>query len=113
MIVWQLLINAVVTGCALGVVAISFSLIYSTTKIFHVSHAGIFTLAGYVAWSLAQRGVPDILSLVAAMLVCAAAGAATQRFLYDPLTRRQASPLVILIASLGLLAVIVNVLATA
>ena len=111
MIVWQLLVNALVTGCALGVVAISFSLIYSTTKIFHVTHAGIFTLAGYVAWSLAQRGVPDILSLAAAMLVCAVAGAATQRFLYDPLTRRQASPLVILIASLGLLAVIVNVLA--
>lgn len=111
MIVWQLLINGLVTGCALGVVAVSFSLIYSTTKIFHVAHAGIFTLAGYVAWSLASRGAPDVVSLLAAMLVCAVAGAATQRFLYEPLERRRASSLVILIASLGLLAVIVNVLA--
>ena len=41
-----------VTGCALGVVAISFSLVYATTKIFHVAHAGIYTLGGYLAWSL-------------------------------------------------------------
>ncbi len=111
MIVLQLLINGLVTGCALGMVAVSFSLIYSTTRIFHVAHAGIFTLAGYIAWSLASYGAPDIVSLLAAMLVCAAAGAATQHFLYEPLERRRASSLVILIASLGLLAVIVNILA--
>ena len=111
MIVLQLLINGLVTGSALGMVAISFSLVYSTTKIFHVAHAGTFTLAGYVAWTLASRGAPDIVSLLAAMLVCAVLGAATQKFLYDPLDRRRASPLVVLIASLGLLAVIVNILA--
>jgi branched-chain amino acid transport system permease protein len=111
MIVLQLFINGLVTGCALGMVAVSFSLIYSTTKIFHVAHAGVFTLAGYVAWSLAQRGAPDVVSLLAAMLVCALFGAAIQKFLYEPLDRRQAPPLVILIASLGALAVIVNVLA--
>ena len=48
----QLLVNGLVTGCALGVVAISFSLVYATTKIFHVAHAGIYTLGGYLAWSL-------------------------------------------------------------
>ena len=48
-------VNGLVTGCALGVVAISFSLIYATTKIFHVAHAGVYTLAGYLAWSLVQQ----------------------------------------------------------
>ena len=46
------LLHRLVTGCALGVVAISFSLVYATTKIFHVAHAGIYTLGGYLAWSL-------------------------------------------------------------
>ena len=45
-------LTGLVTGCALGVVAISFSLVYATTKIFHVAHAGIYTLGGYLAWSL-------------------------------------------------------------
>ena len=40
MLALQLLVNGLVTGCALGVVAISFSLIFSTAKIFHVAHGG-------------------------------------------------------------------------
>ena len=54
MLALQLLATGLVTGCALGVVAISFSLVYATTKIFHVAHAGIYTLGGYLAWSLVR-----------------------------------------------------------
>ena len=52
MLALQLLVTGLVTGCALGVVAISFSLVYATTKIFHVAHAGVYTMGGYVAWSM-------------------------------------------------------------
>src|SRR5580658_4848262 len=89
----QLLVNGLETGCALGVVAISFSLIYATTKIFHVAHAGIYTLAGYLAWWLVTGG------------------ALIQSQLYARLERRHATHLVILIASLGTLAVMQNVIA--
>jgi branched-chain amino acid transport system permease protein len=110
--VWlQLLVNGLVTGSALGVVAISFALIYATTKIFHVAHAGIYTMAGYLAWSLATRGVPDILSLLLAMAACTVGGALIQYLLYAQLEKRRATHLVVLIASLGTLAVIQNVLA--
>ena len=67
MLALQLLVTGLVTGCALGVVAISFSLVYATTKIFHVAHAGIYTLAGYLAWSLSKHGVPDVFALLLAM----------------------------------------------
>lgn len=107
----QLLVNGLVTGCALGVVAISFALVYSTTKLFHVAHAGVYTLAGYVAWALASRGVPDLVSLLVAMVVCAVAGALIQSQLYARLERRRATHLVVLIASLGLLAVMQNIIA--
>lgn len=111
MILLQLLINGLVTGCALGVVAISFSLVYSTIKIFHVAHAGVYTLAGYIAWSLSTRGVPSLLALAGAVVFCAAVGAGIQHFLYHQLERRRASHLVVLIASLGMLAVIQNLIA--
>ena len=61
MLTIHLLVNGLVTGCALGMVAISFSLVYSTTRIFHVAHAGIYTLArlpGMVR-RLARHGLPD------------------------------------------------------
>jgi branched-chain amino acid transport system permease protein len=110
--VWlQLLVNGLVTGSALGVVAISFALIYATTKIFHVAHAGIYTMAGYLAWSLATHGVPDILSLLLAAAACTVAGGLIQYLLYARLERRRATHLVVLIASLGTLAVMQNVLA--
>ena len=111
MLLLQLLANGIVTGSALGIVAVSFALIYSTTRVFHVAHAGVFTLGGYLAWSLVRAGVPDLLALAGAMAGCVVLGAAIQRFLYAPLERRGAAQLVVLIASLGTLAVIQNLLA--
>jgi branched-chain amino acid transport system permease protein len=111
MLALQLLATGLVTGCALGVVAISFSLVYATTKIFHVAHAGIFTLGGYLAWSLVVHGAPLPLALLVPIAVCAALGALIQSQLYARLERRRATHLVILIASLGALAVIQNIVA--
>jgi branched-chain amino acid transport system permease protein len=111
MLALQLLVTGLVTGCALGVVAISFSLVYATTKIFHVAHAGIYTLGGYLAWSLMVYRVPLALAFLVPIVVCAAIGAAMQSQLYARLERRRATHLVILIASLGTLAVMQNVIA--
>jgi branched-chain amino acid transport system permease protein len=107
----QLLVNGLATGCALGVVAISFSLIYATTKIFHVAHAGVYTMSGYIAWSAVSHGAPAIIALLAAMAAATLLGALIQSQLYARLERRRATHLVILIASLGTLAVIQNILA--
>ena len=111
MLALHLLINGLVTGCALGMVAISFSLVYATTRIFHVAHAGVYTLGGYVAWSAVSHGAPDLLALLAAIVASTALGAAIQHFLYRSLERRHATHLVVLIASLGALAVIQNLIA--
>ncbi|MGC1407786.1 MAG: branched-chain amino acid ABC transporter permease [Acetobacteraceae bacterium] len=111
MLALQLLATGLVTGCALGVVAISFSLVYATTKIFHVAHAGIYTLGGYLAWSLVVHGAPLLFALLVPIAVCAALGALIQSQLYARLERRRATHLVILIASLGTLSVIQNIVA--
>jgi branched-chain amino acid transport system permease protein len=70
MLALQLACNGIVTGCALGLVAVSFSFVYATTKIFHVAHAGIYTMGGYIAWSLVQRDVPALLALLVAVAAC-------------------------------------------
>jgi branched-chain amino acid transport system permease protein len=111
MLALQLLVTGLVTGCSLGVVAISFSLVYATTKIFHVAHAGIYTLGGYLAWSLVVYGAPMLVAAVVAIAACAALGALIQSQLYARLERRRATHLVVLIASLGTLAVMQNIIA--
>jgi branched-chain amino acid transport system permease protein len=111
MLALQLACNGIVTGCALGLVAVSFSFVYATTKVFHVAHAGIYTMGGYIAWSMLQHGIPTMVALPVAVAACAALGALIQSALYARLERRRATHLVVLIASLGTLAVIQNVLA--
>lgn len=111
MLALQLLCNGIVTGCALGIVAVSFSFVYATTKIFHVAHAGVYTLGGYVAWSMLGHGFPAAIAVLTAVAASAALGALIQGLLYARLERRKATHLVVLIASLGTLAVIQNILA--
>ena len=111
MLLLQFVLNGFVSGCAIGVVAITFSYIYSTTGVFHVAHAGIYTLGAYIAYGLLGAGVPFVVALVVSAAICAAAGAAIQAGVYNTLARREASPLVMLIASLGMLAVLQNLMA--
>jgi branched-chain amino acid transport system permease protein len=111
MLALQLLCNGIVTGCALGIVAVSFSFVYATTKIFHVAHAGVYTTGGYVAWSMLGHGFPPAIAFIVAIAACTALGALIQALLYARLERRRATHLVVLIASLGTLAVIQNILA--
>jgi branched-chain amino acid transport system permease protein len=113
MLALQLACNGIVTGCALGIVAVSFSFIYATTKIFHVAHAGVYTMGGYVAWSMLRHGFPTPIAFLTAVAACTALGALIQGVLYARLERRGATHLVVLIASLGTLAVIQNILAAA
>ena len=111
MLALQLLCNGIVTGCALGIVAISFSFVYATTKIFHVAHAGVYTMGGYIAWSMLEHGFPAAVAFLVAVVACVVLGALIQGVLYAKLERRRATHLVVLIASLGALAVIQNILA--
>ena len=108
----QLLVNGLVTGCALGVVAISFSLIYATTKIFHVAHAGVYTWPATSpgGWSATARRKSS--PCCVAVAACAAAGRADpEPALRAAANGRRATHLVVLIASLGVLAVIQNIIA--
>ena len=98
-------------GCALGLIAKTFSYIYVTTGIFDVAHAGILTLGGYLAWYFTGVGVPFPVAVVVAVAGSAAVGIMIQKGVYEPLMKRRSTPLVQLIASIGIVAVIQNLLA--
>jgi branched-chain amino acid transport system permease protein len=111
MLFLQLLADGLVSGLAVGLVAISFSLIYSTTRVFHVAHAGIYTVGGYIAWYATERNIPFVIACVLAIAGSALLGGLIQSQLYERLEQKNASPLVMLIASLGALAMLQNFVA--
>ena len=55
MLFLHLFVDGLVSGCAIGIVAVTFTLIYTTTRVFHLAHAAIYTLAGYAAWYLTEH----------------------------------------------------------
>jgi branched-chain amino acid transport system permease protein len=111
MLYLQLLVDGIVTGCAVGLVSVSFAYFYATTGIFHVAHAGIYTLSGYLGWYLSSLGMPFILAVALSVCISAVVGMVIQLSLYGPLEKKGASPLVMLITSIGALTVLQNIVA--
>ena len=50
MLLLQLFINGLQLGAIYALTAVGFSLIFGSTKIFHVAHGSAFTIAGYLYW---------------------------------------------------------------
>ncbi len=109
---WQLLANGLVNGCVFGLVALSFALIYNTTRIFHIAHGAVYTVAAYLCYFFfVQRGIPLWASVGLTLVLTALLGVAIQRLLYAPLQRRRASLAIALLSSLGLYVALVNLVA--
>lgn len=99
----QLLANGIFVGSFYAMMALSWGLIFSTTKIFHFAHALVFTIAGYAAWMASTRGVPIAGLFIVAAVAGALAGLGINRGLYLPLRKRNALQLNVFLAALGAL----------
>ena len=107
----QFLINSVATAALYALVGAGFSLIYRTSGFFHFALAATITVGAYVGYVLTQSvGLPLWLAASLSVLACALLGVCMSVTLFVPLMRRSASPLVLLLASLGLHVVIQNLL---
>jgi branched-chain amino acid transport system permease protein len=108
-IVWQLFVNSLIAASGYYLVALSFSIIYSTNRFFHFAHAGIFTVGAYSAFTAVKVfNWPIFQSLIFSLTIAAFLGILIEICVYKKLRDRRASPLVLLIASLGLYVIIQN-----
>jgi branched-chain amino acid transport system permease protein len=102
-LVLQLLVSGIVLGSRYALIAVSFGIIYSTTQIFHLAHAGTYTIAAYAAIVVANMvGGPLWLALLAGLLAAVLFGALMELGMYRPMRRRAATKLAMFLASLGL-----------
>ena len=104
----QLLVNGLVNGSHYALLGLSFGLIFGPTRITHFAHGPLATLAAYLGWWAAQRGLPLELALLTGISAGALIGVLCYQFLYRPFERSGSPALVILIGSLGLYIVTEN-----
>ena len=105
----SLLVYGIVVGCLYGFWAAGFSLIYLSTRTFHVVHASVFVLAGYTYWLVEPAYgalIATILSVSAGIIL----GILAELLIYRPLLRRGATPVLLFVASLGAYIVIENLI---
>lgn len=108
----QFIVNGIVSGSLIAIMAIGFWFIYRTTNIFHIAHGAVYTASGYIFYSLyATKGYSLLLCLPASLISGAVLGLAMYFTVYRPLEKKNASTGIKFISSLAIYIFIVNVIA--
>jgi branched-chain amino acid transport system permease protein len=98
----QLIVNGIVSGAIFSLFAVSFSIIYVPSKIFHFAHGMIFTCGAYFTLLFHSKlGIPIAPAILLSIVSTSLVGIGINWIIYEPLQKREASPLVLLVASLG------------
>lgn len=99
----QIIINCFISASIFSLVSLSFTVIYSVNGFFHFAHAIIFTLGAYFSLLFNKvLGLPLGVSIPLAIILSIALGCAMELFVYKPLRNKNAPPMVMLLASLGI-----------
>lgn len=103
---WEELTSPLFQGALMGslfvLMAVGLTLTYAVSRVINFAHGEIVTLGAYAATLAVNLGG---LTLLPALLIAAAAGAVLalllDELIYKPLVARRASPLYLLVASIG------------
>jgi branched-chain amino acid transport system permease protein len=111
MILSQLIANSLIIGSIYALVAAGFALIYSTNKFMHFAHGVMVAASGYFLFLLfSMWHINFYVSCLLTLILAGLLGLASYRLIYEPLQRRKSSNVILLIASLGLLILLENVI---
>lgn len=106
---FQLILNGIVLGSEYALLGISWGVIFNTTGTFHFAHGVVYTAGAYGAVLFADTlGLPLPLAVAGGIVVAVVLGVGIDVVCYEPMRRIQATPMTILITSLGALIVVEN-----
>ncbi len=108
---WQLTVNGVVAGAAFALMALGFALVYNVARFFHFAHGVIFTIGAYSTFLIVNwLGLPLLFSIPIGIAFAALIGCSLDVIVFGPLRRKGNSPLVLLLASLGIYIILQNLI---
>lgn len=108
----QFIINGIILGAIYASLALGFSLVYYTTKIFHIAYAVLYMISGYFLYTFFnQLHYPYILAAILAIIATILVGSLIELLVYKPLDKKKASLNVLLISSLGVMIIVINLVA--
>ncbi len=94
------LINGVSLGSVYAIIALGYTMVYGIAKMLNFAHGDVIMVGAYICFfAVATYGLPPIVGILLAMVVCTILGMLIERLAYKPL--RQAPSLAVLITAIG------------
>ena len=95
------LINGISLGSVYAIIALGYTMVYGIAKMLNFAHGDVIMVGAYICFfAVSSFGLPPVLGVLLAMLVCTVLGITIERLAYKPL--RQAPSLAVLITAIGM-----------
>ena len=102
------LINGLSLGSIYAIIALGYTMVYGIAKMLNFAHGDVIMVGAYIAFcGLQYWGVPPVLAILLAMVVCTVLGITIEGLAYRPL--RQATSLAVLITAIGMSYLLQNI----
>jgi branched-chain amino acid transport system permease protein/neutral amino acid transport system permease protein len=95
-----------VTASVLAIAAVGFTLQFGVTDVLNLAYGAVMIAGAFLAYVLNQAGLNVWLGLVVAVIACAVGSVVLNVGVYAPFQRRGASPITMVIVSLGMTLII-------
>ena len=95
-----------VTASVLAVAAIGFTLQFGVTDVLNLAYGAVMIAGAYLAYVVNQAGLNIWVGLVVAVVACSAGSVLLNSGIYTPFQRRGATPITMVIVSLGMTLII-------
>ncbi len=95
------LINGLSLGSIYAIIALGYTMVYGIAKMLNFAHGDFIMVGCYIIFMFSSGlGLPPLLTVGIAMVLCTVIGVTAERIAYRPL-RNAASPLAVLITAIG------------
>jgi branched-subunit amino acid ABC-type transport system permease component len=106
----DLLVLGLIQGVLIAPMAMGFAITLGAGGFWFLGYGGAFLVSGYAAYELANAGTGRVVSMLGAMVAGALYTVLCEVCLHRVLRKRQVSPTVMFVSSLGLLTVVTSVI---
>ena len=96
----QYLINGISIGAVYAIIALGYTMVYGIAKMLNFAHGDVIMVGAYISFCVTTYlGLPAIVSVIAAVIVCTLLGVTIEGLAYKPL--RGTPSLAVLITAIG------------
>lgn len=111
MVLSQIIANGIIIGSIYALVAVGFSLIYSTNKFMYFAQGVSVVIASYfLLYFYKDLGLNLLISIVLVLVLSTLFGYLNNKLVYTPLQKRKTSNIILLIASIAILILFENII---